>query len=354
MFKSTSEKLEFYAKNNANVMLIGKHGVGKTALIKATFEKVFGKMNEDWVYFSGSTMDPWVDFIGCPKERTDSETGLVYLDLVKPKLFAMDKVKAIFVDEFNRTHKKAINGCMEMLQFKSINGTPFKNLRVIWIAVNPKEEGQFKYDVEELDPAHRDRFQIHIDLPYRPDAEFFCDKYGDDIGGKAIKWWKALPVEQQDLISPRRLDYLLDLYLLGSDPKDIVDKKINIDKLLYEIKSGSFEDQLKRFFVTKNSEEARKFLSRPNAYEACKPIIQKNSDYIEFFIPLLGYEEISSMFLRNSQVRNVVYNGLHTNEDFVNILKSIVSSRILDSKTHLTAEKNLNEFLNSASNEVAK
>lgn len=343
--KSLKDKLAFCAANNYNVILVGKHGVGKTAMITEVFNKEFGKQNEDWVYFSGSTMDPWVDFIGCPREKKDEETGLIYLDLIKPKLFALDKIKAIFIDEGNRSHKKIKNAMMELTQFKSINGFRFNSLRVVWTAINPKEEEGFKYDVEEFDPAHEDRFHVKFDIPYIPDSEYFCSKYGDDIGIKSVKWWKDLPIEQKNLISPRRLDYLLDYFLLGGDPRDIVDKKINIDKLTFEIKNGSFSEQLKNFFLAGNTDGARRFLSRPNAYDSCRDAIQKNTDYIEFFLPLLGQEEISSMFAKNAQVRNTVFNNLDRNENFVNILISIIESGMLDPKIKSVAENHLKAHL---------
>ena len=58
-------KIDFWINNNQNVLFIGKHGVGKTAIVKDAFER--HKLN--YKYFSASTMDPWVDFIGVPKEK---------------------------------------------------------------------------------------------------------------------------------------------------------------------------------------------------------------------------------------------------------------------------------------------
>jgi len=41
----------------------GKHGVGKSAMII----EAFNRHNLNWMYFSGSAMDPWVDFVGTQK-----------------------------------------------------------------------------------------------------------------------------------------------------------------------------------------------------------------------------------------------------------------------------------------------
>ena len=82
-------------------LFTGTRGVGKTTMACEVFAEKFGG---DWLYFSASTMDPWVDFVGVPKEMKDSKGA--YLELVRPKQFRDDKVKGIIFDEFNRSHPK--------------------------------------------------------------------------------------------------------------------------------------------------------------------------------------------------------------------------------------------------------
>ena len=123
-----NEKLDFWIQNSYNVLFVGKHGVGKTSIIKNAFERAGLR----WKYFSASTLDPWVDLVGVPKEIQTEEGN--YLDLVRPKEFQYDEVDALFFDEFNRSHKKVRNAVMELLQFKSINGKKFNNLKIVWAA----------------------------------------------------------------------------------------------------------------------------------------------------------------------------------------------------------------------------
>lgn len=219
MAKSLVEKMDLWLNCNYNVLLEGKHGVGKTHLITQAFES----KGLNYRYFSASTMDPWVDFIGVPKEQT-REDGTSYLGLVRPEDFEDDKVEAIFFDEFNRAPAKVRNGVMELLQFKSINGRKFKNLKVIWTAINPADEDD-TYDVDDLDPAQRDRFQIQVTIPYKPDVKYFLDKYGS-IGQTACEWWDSLPTEHRDLVSPRRLDYAVNAYNNGLDLMDVLNKEV--------------------------------------------------------------------------------------------------------------------------------
>lgn len=52
-----------------NVVFRGRHGVGKTTMVIDAFNRKKLK----WLYFSASTMDPWVDLIGVPKEHKDAD-----------------------------------------------------------------------------------------------------------------------------------------------------------------------------------------------------------------------------------------------------------------------------------------
>lgn len=222
----TEAKLKFWIDNNLNVLFVGEHGVGKTARVKQAFDKA----GLNWLYFSAATLDPWVDFIGIPKETEDPETGIKYIDLVRPKPFAEDTVEAIFIDELNRSHKKVRNAVMELVQFKSINGKPFKNLRIIWGAINPEnrleDSSELEYDVERLDPAQKDRFEIHVDVPFAPDRAYFLSKHGPKSEA-AMAWWKDLPSNVQKLVSPRRLDYALGVVAKGGDIRDVLPFSLN-------------------------------------------------------------------------------------------------------------------------------
>jgi MoxR-like ATPase len=198
-------KLKFWAEHKYNVILEGFHGTGKTESVKQVFNELYGKQGEDWLYFSAATMDAWVDFVGVPREVTDAD-GTTYLDLIRPRAIAKGTVKAIFFDEFNRAPAKTRNAVMELLQFKSINGRELSNLEIIWAAINPDDDDT--YDVERLDPAQKDRFHVHVKIPYDVSNEYFFEKYGR-IGEYACDWWKKLDIDQRRMISPRRLDTVI-------------------------------------------------------------------------------------------------------------------------------------------------
>lgn len=255
--------LTLYAKNGINVLLSGRHGVGKTEIIKAVFNSVFGENTSDkekWVYFSASTMDPWVDFIGVPKAVKDS-SGNDVLELIRPARFHNDDVEAIFFDEFNRAPAKVRNAVMELIQFKSINGRKFKNLKVIWAAVNPFDE-EGTYDVEQIDPAQLDRFEIQISVPYKIDNSYMKKAHGA-IATPFVEWWTSLDADLKNQISPRRLDKAAHIYKIGGELKDVLPVKANVSNLLERIKKLSLNDEWDTFKAMSDIEKEL-FLSNVN------------------------------------------------------------------------------------------
>jgi len=314
------EKLDFWLANNYNVLFAGKHGVGKTTVVLEAFDR----MGLRWLYYSASTMDPWVDMIGVPKEKTNPETGVSTLELIRPKEFQNDEVEAIFFDEFNRSHKKIRNAVMELIQFKSINGKKFKNLKVIWAAINPDDE-EDTYDVERLDPAQEDRFHIKVAVPYKPSAEYFSGKYGRDTARAAISWWNGLPTEQQDKVSPRRLDYAMDIFVRGGDLRDVLPHDSNISKLITTLDNGPVEDALRKFVKEMDVEGARAWLQNENNYAAASEFLPKQK-FMSFFLPLLQKEKLSALVSKHKKVREYVIAQYPNEKLFEDVLRGILGA----------------------------
>ena len=340
---SLDKKLDFWIKNSYNVLFRGKHGVGKTTMIIDAFNKAGLK----WMYFSASTMDPWVDFIGVPKEVKDIN-GKSYLELIRPKQFQDDEVEALFFDEFNRAPKKVRNAVMELIQFKSINGKKFSKLKIVWAAINPDNDDTQKYDVEELDPAQLDRFHIHHNVPYAPHAQYFKDKYGVDLSDVAIQWWKDLPSDAKQDISPRRLDYALQIYKDGGDIRDVLPSTANINKLIVEINSGSITKKMKKLFDDKDTTEAKKFLTVENNFSACIDHIIKKNDYVHFFTPLMSDEKVSSLIGKHKNVEEYVVNNFDTFEVLLrDIAKANTNTKIAKRIKEVVKKKDVTRALQS-------
>lgn len=305
----TDAKLDFWIQNNYNVLLCGKHGVGKSARII----EAFNRNNLKWLYFSAATLDPWVDFVGVPKETKDAN-GNTYLDLVRPKHFAEDEVEAIFMDEYNRAPAKIRNATMELLQFKSINGKKFKNLKMIWAAINPEkdlnDDSAPEYDVETLDPAQKDRFEIHVEVPYKPDITYFKNKYGDDIGKTAVSWWNDLNDKEKDEVSPRRLDYAIGLYVKNGDLRDVLNKKINVSKLVGELKNGNFREQMENIYKNRDLEKASSFIKDENSYNNTIKYILQDKNKLDFFFKYVPEEKQSNLVATDDVAMKYAFNNM--------------------------------------------
>lgn len=331
-----------------------------TAMVKDTFDRHGLK----WRYFSASTMDPWVDFIGVPREKTENkipeqfeiikelasldiniayewvqknwnigndsakrivdhamnrEQGLTYLDLVRPQTFAAGEVEALFFDEYNRSPKKVRNAVMELIQFKSINGMKFPNLRIVWAAINPDEDENETYDVERLDPAQADRYHVTVEVPYRPNADWFRSEYGQRIGDAAIQWWDDLSDPEKNLVSPRRLQYALDVYRERGDVRDVLPYTTNVSKLTTALNTGPITEKIEALMKSKDATEARSFLQNENNYSSAMKFITKSETLITHFIPLLPKEKIAALMNEDDKMSNYIIN----NTDKVPVFHSV-------------------------------
>jgi hypothetical protein len=313
---------DFWINNDLNVLLRGKHGVGKTAMVVDAFERNGLK----YKYFSAATMDPWVDFIGVPKEKTNGD-GESYLDLVRPKEFQDDEVEAIFMDEFSRAHKKVRNAVMELIQFKSINGRKFKNLRFVWAAINPDDDDEFSYDVEALDPAQEDRFHVQVEVPYKPDIEWFRNKFGKRLADSAVSWWNELPNKVQTKVTPRRLEYALNVYGVKGNLRHVLPGQSNISKLSRVLSDGPILDRLDELVKDGDSTTAEKFISVENNYRDGLSYIVKDSKLRSFFVPLFEKEKISNLMASDPKIYKFAVKKVEKGDTkFEGIAKQIVQA----------------------------
>lgn len=207
-----------------NVLLIGLHGVGKTQVVLDLCKEKGIKMK----YFSCSTLDPYTDLVGVPVPRTD-EDGNEYLKMVRPR--DVDEAEIIFMDEFNRADPKVHNALMEIILFRTINGDPLPNLRMVWAAMNPPGGD---YDVEELDPALLDRFDVYEDVAARPSIDYMAGQGIRKPVAAALKaWWEEqnrTKRDQAEMITPRRLEKMGLLYEQTGDFKPAIPNWFNCDR----------------------------------------------------------------------------------------------------------------------------
>jgi len=318
-----NERLDFWFQNKRNVLFVGKHGVGKTSVVKGCFERNGLVHGDTYLYFSASTLDPWVDLVGVPFKKTN-EDGTECLDLVRPAALANGKIVAIFFDEFNRSPKKVRNAVMELMQFKSINGLVFPNLKCVWAAINPDDDDT--YDVEKIDPAQKDRFHVIKEFEYKPDRNFFISRFGTDSGSAAIEWWNDLPDTEKDKVTPRRLEYALDEWEKGGLVSDILPVSSGVNKLIQSLRNGPIEQKIRKIIDAKDVIAAKAFLANDNNFHAAIKFILDDEELLLFFAPVMPKEKITSLMSENDSFCRYVCKESKTNKDFWNIMRDIVAA----------------------------
>jgi hypothetical protein len=306
--------LRFCLRNKYNVLLEGEAGVGKTAIIKQVFEEA----NLNYAYFSGSTLDPFVDFVGIPV-KVDLPDGSV-IRLIRPERLATGDINVIFIDELNRTHKKVRNAVMELMQFGTINGEPLcnpENWYGVWGAINPDNVDDIAgdYDTDRLDRAQRDRFQIQIKIPYECDEEYFIKQYGDRNGKAAVQYWNDLPPEQKKLVSPRRLDYAMNVFERHGDVRLVLPHTSSPKRLTDILSAGPAGAKLQKLYDDNDKDGAKLLLSDDNSYNYVLKAILDNRKFIKFFLPLMPADKFSSLYNSEKDVRKQVNEDLETNKD---------------------------------------
>jgi MoxR-like ATPase len=351
---ATPAKLDQWVQLGVNVLLIGEKGVGKTQRVIDAFKR----NNLKFAYFSGSTLDPWIHLIGIPKVR--GAEGQEKMDFILPSNLDED-IEALFIDEYNRTHKLVKNALLELQQFKSINGRKFPKLKMVWAAINPpksdSDANSQDYDVEQLDPAQLDRFHVIVELPNAPDKKYFVDKYGDHHGNILINWWKDQSDDAKKILSPRRLDYIGEFFNKGGDVYDLLPVSANTkdlvtklatkkeDALLHSVFANPTEDVMKLFLLgDQNYLKYKDKLNEPRFWKFHKYLKQeyicaniKNSGIYKNYAILQGLKKDVTFTAAITAVSNSTMNN-----DLLKVLKLLEAQNLDISKFEITTQSTNN------------
>lgn len=227
----------------------------------------------------------------------------------------------------HNSHKKVRNGVMELLQFKSINGKKFNNLKVIWAAINPDDDTSVTYDVEKIDPAQLDRFQLHIDVPYKPSETWFDQTFGE-AGILAIEWWNTQIETIKLLISPRRLEYAVRAFQTNGDLKDVLpSNKVSITSFTDYLSKGLPSNTLDKL-LNVSKEEVQKFFSDHNNLNRVLTTISQNKKYADAFEGFIPLEQLlKGMTKKNKPSPALVKSVLDRIKDQPDTMKSILANK---------------------------
>ena len=163
------EKLLAVTPASQNIMLTGKHGIGKSQIL----EKFFTARGERVVIlFLGQMSDPG-DLIGLP--RLDEKTGKTFF--MPPYWFPTDnKPVVLFLDELNRARPEVLQTIMDLTLNRTLAGRKLPEGSRVISAVNDGEE----YQLTDLDPALVSRFNIYEFKPTAQEWLLWAAKAGLD------------------------------------------------------------------------------------------------------------------------------------------------------------------------------
>jgi len=152
-----------------NIMLVGKHGIGKSRIL----EDYFASKGEKVVtLFLGQMADP-SDLLGLPEKNT--KTGKT--DFMVPYWFPTDgKPVVLFLDELNRARPEVLQTIMDLTLNRKLAGKTLPEGSRIISAVNNGNE----YQLTDLDPALVSRFNIYEFNPSVEDWLSWAQKSGID------------------------------------------------------------------------------------------------------------------------------------------------------------------------------
>jgi hypothetical protein len=152
-----------------NVMLVGRHGVGKSEILTKHYAN---KGIPVIALFLGQMSDPG-DLIGLPQRDTLQERTT----FLPPWWFPIEeKPVVLFLDELNRARPEVLQTIMDLTLNRTIAGHRLPNGSRIIAAVNDGEE----YQLTDLDPALVSRFNVYEFNPSVEEWLLLATKNGID------------------------------------------------------------------------------------------------------------------------------------------------------------------------------
>ncbi len=148
---NTTELLQLLemTPSSHNIMLVGRHGVGKSEILTEFFSR---KGMPVVALFLGQMADPG-DLIGIPNKNEN--TGKT--EFMPPYWFPLDgKPIVLFLDELNRARPEILQTIMDLALNRKLAGRQLPEGSRIISAVNEGEQ----YQLTDLDPALVSRFNI--------------------------------------------------------------------------------------------------------------------------------------------------------------------------------------------------
>jgi hypothetical protein len=173
--------------SDQNIMLVGKHGIGKSEILTRYFNSKGLKVV---TLFLGQMADPG-DIIGIPSkvEKQDAEgKATSHTDFTPPYWFPQDgQPIVLFLDELNRARPEILQTVMDLTLNRKLAGKALPEGSHVISAVNDGEE----YQLTDLDPALVSRFNIY---EFRPTVEEWLNwAVGEGLDERVVNFIQENP-----------------------------------------------------------------------------------------------------------------------------------------------------------------
>ena len=147
-----------------NIMIVGKHGIGKSRIISDYYAK---KKMKVVTFFLGQMSDPG-DLIGLMYKN--EQTG--HSEFLPPFWWPLDNEPVVlFLDEMNRARPEILQSVMDLTLNRLLAGKKLPEGSAVISAVNEGEE----YQLTDLDPALVSRFNVYHFQPTVQDWLIWAD-----------------------------------------------------------------------------------------------------------------------------------------------------------------------------------
>lgn len=160
-----SKNLEYSIQIGSNVVVVGRRGSGKTEIAK---QKIAAAGRKE-VYINLSVAER-TDMGGYPDmfgTMTKEEKGRLFVNVLLPKFFAPliegNEPCVALLDEVDKADPSIWAPLLEFLQFRSVNGTPLKNLESTISTGNLLSEGGKRPSLPLLDRAEKYLVEASVD-----------------------------------------------------------------------------------------------------------------------------------------------------------------------------------------------
>lgn len=163
-----------------NIMLIGKHGIGKSEIITTFYRQ---RQMRVVAFFLGQMSDPG-DLIGLMHKDEESGRSVFLPPFWWPR---EDEPIVLFLDELNRARPEILQAVMDLTLNKTLAGKRLPAGSIVISAVNEGEE----YQLTDLDPALVSRFNLY---EFAPTVEDWLLWAGDhDVDPRVITFIQKNP-----------------------------------------------------------------------------------------------------------------------------------------------------------------